>query len=236
MGAGSQQGSDGEPCLSWRPPRSRAGCAAGRRAIRRSRRWPPRPCRAAPGPAPRAARAVPAAGGLRKQIRRQGQACRAAPPAPAGRHPACRSHTRRHRVWAPERSSAWLLPFNTGTSPNTVMQMLSGPCVVSPPTSSQPCASASANRPFEKAASQVSSTRGKRQGQRERQGCGAAGGQVAQVDGQRLVAQRERVHVRQRSAGPRPACRWRWPVVCRAPAAAARNRRPRPARRARRGA
>ena len=61
---------------------------------------------------------------------------------------------------APERSSAWLLPSTTGTSPNTVMQMFSGPRVVSPPTSSQPWASASASRPRENASSQASSTRG----------------------------------------------------------------------------
>ncbi|MNU64929.1 hypothetical protein D3C71_542180 [compost metagenome] len=57
---------------------------------------------------------------------------------------------------APERSSA----APAGTSPNTVMQMLSGPRVVSPPTSSQPWASASANRPREKPSSQGSSTPG----------------------------------------------------------------------------
>jgi len=57
---------------------------------------------------------------------------------------------------APERSSA----APAGTSPNTVMQRLSGPRVVSPPTSSQPCSSASANRPREKPSSQPSSTPG----------------------------------------------------------------------------
>jgi hypothetical protein len=59
-------------------------------------------------------------------------------------------------VRAPERSRA----APAGTSPNTVMQMLSGPCVVSPPTSSQAWLSASANRPCAKPSSQASSTRG----------------------------------------------------------------------------
>ena len=57
---------------------------------------------------------------------------------------------------APDRRSAW----PTGRSPNTVMQMVSGPCVVSPPTSSQPASSASANRPSEKPCRKGSSTRG----------------------------------------------------------------------------
>ena len=61
---------------------------------------------------------------------------------------------------APERSSACERPSCSGTSPKTVMQMLSGPRVVSPPTSSQPCSSASASRPREKAPSQTSSTLG----------------------------------------------------------------------------
>ena len=59
--------------------------------------------------------------------------------------------------FAPERSSA----VPAGTSPNTVMQMLSGPRVVSPPTSSHSCSSASANSPREKPASHDSSTAGK---------------------------------------------------------------------------
>mmetsp|Transcript_6708 Transcript_6708/g.28126 ORF Transcript_6708/g.28126 Transcript_6708/m.28126 type:complete len:226 (+) Transcript_6708:263-940(+) len=48
-----------------------------------------------------------------------------------------------------------------GASPNTVMQRLSGPCVVSPPTSGQPLASASASSPREKPANQASSARGR---------------------------------------------------------------------------
>ncbi len=47
-----------------------------------------------------------------------------------------------------------------GTSPITVMQMLSGPAVVSPPTSSMPWASASAYRPSANPARKDSSTRG----------------------------------------------------------------------------
>ena len=58
---------------------------------------------------------------------------------------------------APLRSKA----CRAGTSPKTVMQMFSGPRVVSPPTSSHPCASASASRPCEKAASQSSVASGR---------------------------------------------------------------------------
>ena len=47
-----------------------------------------------------------------------------------------------------------------GTSPNTVMQIFSGPLVVSPPISSQSCASASANRPREKPSRNPASARG----------------------------------------------------------------------------
>src|SRR5512140_2306473 len=57
---------------------------------------------------------------------------------------------------APDRNSAW----PGGTSPKTVMQMLSGPRVVSPPTSSQPYSSASANKPRENGSSQASSANG----------------------------------------------------------------------------
>ena len=48
-----------------------------------------------------------------------------------------------------------------GTSPNAVMQMFKGPCVVSPPTSSQWCSLASCKRPSEKPSSQTSSMRGR---------------------------------------------------------------------------
>jgi hypothetical protein len=46
------------------------------------------------------------------------------------------------------------------TSPKMVMQMLSGPLVVSPPISSHPNSSASPNRPSAKAASQAGSAAG----------------------------------------------------------------------------
>ena len=85
---------------------------------------------------------------------------------------------------APERSSAWPM----GTAPNTVMQMLSGPAVVSPPTSSMPCASASANRPPRKAFEKGLVDARHRQRQREGQRLGAAGRQIRQVHRQRLVA------------------------------------------------
>jgi hypothetical protein len=57
---------------------------------------------------------------------------------------------------APERNSA----CPAGTSPKTAMQMFNGPAVVSPPTTSMPCASASANRPRAKPSRKTSSTRG----------------------------------------------------------------------------
>ncbi len=90
---------------------------------------------------------IPCAGGRARNGHPASSPNRETLPAPAARRPACRSHRCRRRR-APERSSAW----PGGTSPNTVMQMFSGPRVVSPPTSSQPCASASASRPREKPA------------------------------------------------------------------------------------
>ena len=68
---------------------------------------------------------------------------------------------------APERNSAMPL----GTSPNTVMQMLSGPCVVSPPINSQPWASAKANKPREKPAKKTSSARGNAKANVKATGC-----------------------------------------------------------------
>ena len=55
------------------------------------------------------------------------------------------------------RSRAW----PGGTSPKTVMQMFKGPWVVSPPTSSQPWASARASRPAANASVQAASARGR---------------------------------------------------------------------------
>ena len=84
---------------------------------------------------------------------------------------------------APERSSA----APVATSPKTVIAIVSGPRVVSPPTSSQSWRSASASRPRANGARKASSARGQGQRQREGERPGAAGGQVAQVDRQRLV-------------------------------------------------
>ena len=86
---------------------------------------------------------------------------------------------------APERSSA----AAGGTSPKTVMQIVSGPRVVSPPISSQPCASASANRPAREAGEKDLVGARQRERERERERLGAAGGEVAQVDRERLVAE-----------------------------------------------
>ena len=61
---------------------------------------------------------------------------------------------------APLRSRAWERPLCTGTSPNTVIQMFSGPAVVSPPISSQPCVSANSKSPCENDSSQGSFTSG----------------------------------------------------------------------------
>jgi len=84
---------------------------------------------------------------------------------------------------APERSSAW----PCGTSPKTVIQMLSGPRVVSPPTSSQSWASASAQQaPRERLQPGLVGKRIARPAESQRPG--AAGGEVAQVHRQRLVA------------------------------------------------
>jgi hypothetical protein len=78
------------------------------------------------------------------------------------------------------------------SSPNTVMQMFSGPLVVSPPISSQPCASASANRPREKPSSQSrSAPAGQRQ--READRARAHRGQVRQVHGQALWPSMRRI-------------------------------------------
>jgi hypothetical protein len=62
-------------------------------------------------------------------------------------------------------------------------------CVVSPPTSSMPWRSASANSPRANGATKASSARGSASASVKASGFGAAGGQVAQVDRQRLVAQ-----------------------------------------------
>ena len=105
----------------------RAGGNAAQRHAERHARLRPlhRRAHAARSPSPRA-RAWP---------RKTSSARRASPSVPL-------TH-RSSPARAPERSSA----APAGTSPNTVMQMVSGPRVVSPPTSSQPCASASANSP-----------------------------------------------------------------------------------------
>ena len=79
---------------------------------------------------------------------------------------------------------------------------------------------------------------GLRQGQRQREGqrFRAAGGQVAQVHGQRLVAQLERIDAWTGNADLRSACRWRRPAACRARVPARRSRRPHPVRRGAPGA
>jgi hypothetical protein len=69
---------------------------------------------------------------------------RAALPAPGAHRPGGPLTQMSSPARAPPRSSAW----PAGTSPKTVTQMLSGPAVVSPPTSSQPCWSARASRPL----------------------------------------------------------------------------------------
>ena len=81
---------------------------------------------------------------------------RETPPAPAAHRPSVPLTHSSSPTRAPERNSA----CPTGTSPNTAMQMLSGPAVVSPPTTSMPCSSASANRPRAKPSRKTSSTRG----------------------------------------------------------------------------
>ncbi len=80
------------------------------------------------------------------------------------------------------------------------MQMVSGPCVVSPPMSSQSWASARANSPSLKAWHQAIVAVRQGQGQGKGQGLGPAGGQVRQIDGQRLVAQQAGGHVGQKVA------------------------------------
>ena len=169
---------------------------------------------------------------LGERRRRAAPPCRERPRAPAARRRAVPLTYRSSPARAPERSSA----CPAGTSPNTVMQMFSGPCVVSPPTSSQPCASASANRPREKPSSKTSSTRGSASASVKAERPRAAGGQVAQVDRQRLVAEALAARRSTGSAAPRPACRARSPAACRARARAARSRRPRRARHAAPGA
>ena len=89
--------------------------------------------------------AASAAAGRVHSPRRAPSARRASPSVPLthSSSPAC----------APSRRKAW----PAGTWPNTVMQMASGPAVVSPPTRAQPCAPAKASRPSLKASSHAAS-------------------------------------------------------------------------------
>ena len=137
---------------------SASGYASGRRRGHRRCRAPRAPRRAARAPARRAARDAPARASVaRRRRHRRGSIRRAAGRGPRAHRRACRRPRCRRRACAASRRSA---AFG-GTSPNTVMQMLSGPLVVSPPISSQPKRSASANRPSLNAASQRSSARGR---------------------------------------------------------------------------
>ena len=69
------------------------------------------------------------------------------------------------------------------------MQMVSGPRVVSPPISSQSCASASASRPRAKPARKASSARGSASASVKASGLAPQAARSLQVDRQRLVAE-----------------------------------------------
>jgi hypothetical protein len=114
-------------------------------------------------------------------------------------------------AWAPERNSACERPCTTGTSPNTVMQMFSGPWVVSPPISSQPCASASASRPCETAPARPQSACGRARARVKARGLAPQAARSLRLTASALCPSL-RVHRRQRNAAPPPACRWRWPL------------------------
>ena len=111
------------------------------------------------GSSMRSRAAANASAGSERLPRKTSSAARASPKLPL----AHRSSPAR----APERSKAW----PCGTSPNTAIEMTSGPRVVSPPTSSHSCASASSSKPREKAESQASSTPGMDKDKVKASGC-----------------------------------------------------------------
>ena len=83
---------------------------------------------------------------------------------------------------------------------------VSGPRVVSPPTSATPCRRASASRPRANRASQCSSDRRQRQREQRPGGLGAHRGEVGEIDGERAVADRSAQRIRPGNARPRRAC------------------------------
>ncbi len=124
----------------WRRRPIARGCATGRPRVHRTRRAPRMRRRATQCQVRFAApafRAWPA----RWQAHRRRAACgRTTPPPQAQRRQACPTRRRRRPASRRERNSA----CPVGTSPMMVTQRLRGPRVVSPPTSSTSCASASA--------------------------------------------------------------------------------------------
>ena len=139
----------------------------------------------------------------------------------ARRRPACRkSRCRRRRCAASRRSAG-----RARRSPKMVMQMFSGPLVVSPPISSQPWASASANRPREKPSSQAGSAAGSARASVKPSGAAPIAARSDRFTARHLWPSVERDRRRRRNGGLRPACRTRWPAACRARAPAARSRR-----------
>ena len=152
---------------AWRPPATLSGCGRGRPPGRPRCRWPhARQARFGQRAAQRHARRrrVHARGGRAQVLPAPVPAPSGSRPAPGARRPACREIQMSSPATAAPRRRAW----PGASSPNTVMQIFSGPLVVSPPISSQPKASASANRPCGKAGQPG---RGRlRQGQRQGKG------------------------------------------------------------------
>jgi hypothetical protein len=97
---------------------------------------------------------------------------------------------------SPGRAASRRNACRSGTSPNTVMQIVRGPLVVSPPISSQPCRSASASKPQENGSSQAASASGK-----ENASVNASGLAPIAARSDRLTAR----HLWPRLAGSAPA-------------------------------
>ena len=101
---------------------------------------------------------------------------------------------------SPTRAPARVIASPAGISPRIVTQRLSGPRVVSPPTSSTACSSANARKPRANAASHCRIAVRQRQREQRPLRCRTHRGDVGQVDGEGLVANGLGIGIRKKMA------------------------------------
>lgn len=157
-------------CVASTGPAGSASASSVAPAPERSRMWPRSPARpsemsiaAWASPCPASARPS-ATRGVGRCMRCAACASASAASGVSPRRPASASRASpsvpETQMSSPARAASRRSARLDATSPKIVMQMFSGPFVVSPPISSQPWASASANRPPENARSQSASATG----------------------------------------------------------------------------